>query len=35
MVLDQLEWGDAILRQAGSAAFRDTPGFYVSYTGQY
>lgn len=29
-VLDQLEWGDAILRQAGSGTFRNPPGFYVS-----
>jgi len=29
-VLDQLEWGDAILRQAGTGTFRNPPGFYVS-----
>lgn len=29
-VLDQLEWGDAILRQAGAGTFRNPPGFYVS-----
>jgi hypothetical protein len=29
-VLDQLEWADAIIAQAGAGTFRNPPGFYVS-----
>jgi hypothetical protein len=28
-VLEQLEWGDHLIRQSGKGSFRNPPGFYV------